>query len=174
MRRMRVYVAVPLTHDRDRERAQYICESLRGAGFEATSPWVAEEDAKQALIPQEVYDRDVLAVAVSDAVVAEVSVPSLGIGMELMVAVSKGMPIACLHEKGRTVSWMVLGAPGVHLVPYTLDCIDEGLKNTTTWLRSLPVVSSPKTFILRTNKEVSQCIKTYCIKTSRRNQSSRK
>jgi len=155
MRRMRVYVAVPLTHGRDRVRAQRICKTLTDAGFEVTSPWVAEEDAKQALTPQEVHDRDVLAVAASDAVVAEVSVPSLGIGIELMVAVSKGMPVACLHEKYRTVSWMVLGAPEVHLVPYTLDCIDEGLKNTTTWLRSLPLICSPKTFILRTNKEVS-------------------
>lgn len=155
MSRMRVYVAVPLTHDRYRERAQYICESLRDAGAEVTSPWVAEDDPKQALIPQEVYDRDVLAVAESDAVVAEVSAPSLGIGMEIMAALSKDIPIACLHEKGRTVSWMVLGAPGINFFTYTLDCIDEGMKNTTKWLRSLSSVSSPKTFILRTNKEVS-------------------
>lgn len=138
MSRMRVYVAVPLTHRRDILRAQQICEFLTNKGMEVTSPWVAEEDAKQALTPQEVYDRDVLAVAESDAVVAEVSVPSFGIGMELMVALSKGTPITCLYEKEKTISWMVLGANKINFITYTLDCIDEGLKKTTNWLQSLP------------------------------------
>ncbi len=155
MSRMRVYVAVPLTHRRDIKRAQQICEFLTNKDIEVASPWVAENDPKQGLDEKNVYDRDVLAVAASDAVIAEVSAPSFGIGMELMVAVSSGIPIACLHEKETDISWMVLGAPKVKPIPYTLDCIDDGLNETIMWLRSLPPVSSHKTFVLRTNKEIS-------------------
>ena len=154
MRRKRVYMAVPLTHRRDIKRAQQICEFLTNKGIEVTSPWVAEEDAKQALNPQEIYDRDVLAVAESDAVVAEVSAPSFGIGMELMVAVIKGIPIACLYEEGKNVSWMVLGAPRVNLVPYPPGGIDEGMRSTSAWLLSLRLSTIPKTLTLHTNAEV--------------------
>ena len=137
MRRKRVYVAIPLTHRRNRAEAQRICEFLTNQGVEVTSPWVAEEDAKQGLNAQEVYDRDVLAVAKSDAVVAEVSEPSLGIGMELMMALKTGIPTACLYEKGKSVSLMVLGAPKVYLVEYPSDGIDEGLRNMVAWLRQV-------------------------------------
>jgi hypothetical protein len=159
MSQTRVYVAVPLTHSRGKTRAQYICKFLTDAGFKVTSPWVARKDTKQALTPQGVYDRDVLAIAASDAVIAEVSVPSLGIGMELMVALSKGIPIVCLHEKGESVSWMVLGAPGVHIVSYPHGCLDQGMKNVSVWLLTLRLSSIPKKLILHTNREVPECTK---------------
>jgi hypothetical protein len=152
-RQKRVYVAVPLTHGRKRTRAQNICRFLRKEGLRVTSHWVAEKDAKQGLNKQAVYDRDVLAVAESDAVVAEVSEPSLGIGMELMVALTTGTPTAVLYEEGRSVSWMVLGAPGVHSVPYCSECIDESLENVAAWLHRLPLMSNPKRLFLNTNKE---------------------
>ena len=153
MRKKRVYVAVPLTHRRKLTQAQVICEFLRTENLHVTSPWVAEEDAKAGLTRPKVYDRDVLAVARSDAVVAEVSEPSHGIGMELMVALNTGTPVTCLYEEASRISWMVLGAPRVHLIPYPAGCIEEVLENVATWLRSLPQMSTPKNLFLNTNEE---------------------
>ena len=157
MRRIRVYVAVPLTHLRDRERAVRICKYLRVVDAEVMSAWVAEEDAKQGLTAQEVYTRDISAIGASDAMLVEVSAPSVGVGMEVMTALRAGIPIACLHEKGSRVSWMVLGAPGVHFIPYARGSIDEALVNTAVWLRSLRSVPTRRATDLQTNVDVPEC-----------------
>lgn len=139
MKQFRIYVAVPLTHRRNRERAQCICDFFRENGAEVISPWVAEKVPKQDLTtPEQVYQRDTYAVKLSNAMVADVSDPSLGVGMEIMLAQNKGIPIVCLHEQGINISWMVVGCPGVKLIPYSPGKIDEALKKTVLFLKLLP------------------------------------
>jgi len=135
MSQKRVYVAVPITHGCNRTLAERLIKFLEAEGMNVTSCWVAEEEPKEDLkTPEEVYCRDIAAVSASDAFVAEVSKPSLGIGMELMVAVNKGIPIVCLCENGSSISWMVRGIPSVKIVSYTLDCFDEALESVVDLL----------------------------------------
>ncbi len=51
----------------------------------------------------------------ADALIAEVSVPSHGVGYEIGFALDLGKPVLCLHEQGRAVSKMITGNPHPNL-----------------------------------------------------------
>ncbi len=57
---------------------------------------VGEED----LSDDEIYARDLDWLTSCDAVVAEVTTPSLGVGWEIGVAQERGIPVLCLHRPG--------------------------------------------------------------------------
>ncbi len=63
--------------------------------------------------PKEVYDVDKKRVQESDAMVAVVTLPSLGVGVELEWAASSGKSIVLMSEKESKVSRAILGLPGV-------------------------------------------------------------
>jgi 2'-deoxynucleoside 5'-phosphate N-hydrolase len=69
---------------------------------------------------QYIYDRDMAWLSACDLVVAEVSVPSLGVGYELGRAVAVGKPLLCLHRKtsARPLSAMIAGCPGIQKAIY--------------------------------------------------------
>jgi 2'-deoxynucleoside 5'-phosphate N-hydrolase len=72
-----------------------------------------------------IHDRDMAWLSGCDLVVAEVSVPSLGVGYELAHAVALKKPVLCLYrsESGRTLSAMIAGSPGIQTALYS--SIDE-------------------------------------------------
>ena len=71
-----------------------------------------EELGEQDLSDKEIYQRDLEWLESADAVIAEVTNPSLGVGYELGMAEKFGKPILCLYEdsnKKRKLSAMVSG-----------------------------------------------------------------
>jgi len=60
----------------------------------------------------EIHDRDLQWVRESDVVVAEVSVPSLGVGYEIGRAIEMGKPVLCLFKTGsdHSLSAMIAGS----------------------------------------------------------------
>lgn len=68
-----------------------------------------------------IHDRDMAWLSECDLVVAEVSMPSLGVGYELAQAVSLEKPVLCLYssENGRLLSAMIAGSPGIKAVQYS-------------------------------------------------------
>lgn len=72
------------------------------------------------MTPKEIYDRDVVWLKSSDLIVAEVSVPSLGIGYELGLAESLGKKIICLYDvnSNKTLSAMIEGNKNFEIVKY--------------------------------------------------------
>ncbi len=68
----------------------------------------------------EIYRRDVRNVRMCDFVIAEVSNPSLGVGMEIMLAIELQKPILMFHEADvGPISKMILGANGKVLLEYS-------------------------------------------------------
>ncbi len=63
------------------------------------------------LSPTEVYDKDVSLLKEADVIVAEVTVPSLGVGYEIGFAEAEKKKIVCLYREreGKQVSRMILG-----------------------------------------------------------------
>jgi nucleoside 2-deoxyribosyltransferase len=59
--------------------------------------------------PVEVYTRDLDWIESCQALVAEVSTPSHGVGYEIASALSKDKPVLCLHQDGSRVSKMLTG-----------------------------------------------------------------
>ncbi|HYF29238.1 MAG TPA: nucleoside 2-deoxyribosyltransferase [Candidatus Paceibacterota bacterium] len=69
---------------------------------------------------EEIFARDMAWVREADAIVAEVSTPSLGVGYELGQAVALGKPILCLFrpQEGKRLSAMVAGNPDLRIYEY--------------------------------------------------------
>jgi len=78
---------------------------------------VGEEELDDATI----YARDMGWLRQSDVVVAEVTVPSLGVGYEIAAAERLGIPVLCLFRpgEGRKLSAMLTGDPGLTIVEYS-------------------------------------------------------
>lgn len=68
----------------------------------------------------EIYERDMSWLNESDAVIAEVSAPSLGVGYELGQAEAMGKPILCLFDESgdARLSAMLSGNPRMTVVCY--------------------------------------------------------
>jgi len=60
---------------------------------------------------EEIFQRDVSWLGEADALVADVTAPSLGVGYEIGVAETLGKPILCLYrrQRGRRLSAMIAG-----------------------------------------------------------------
>jgi nucleoside 2-deoxyribosyltransferase len=67
------------------------------------------------LDPQAVYTRDVDWIRASDALIAEISVPSHGVGYEIGLALGIGKPVLAIYQQGRKVSKMISGNPDANL-----------------------------------------------------------
>jgi nucleoside 2-deoxyribosyltransferase len=70
--------------------------------------------------PEAVFDRDTAWLRACEAVIAEVSTPSHGVGFELAYALERGKPILCLAREGVRVSKMITGIrqPGFDFQTY--------------------------------------------------------
>jgi 2'-deoxynucleoside 5'-phosphate N-hydrolase len=68
-----------------------------------------------------IFDRDMSWLSASDVVVAEVSMPSLGVGYELGCAVALKKPVLCLYRPvaNRSLSAMIAGNPSIQVSEYT-------------------------------------------------------
>jgi len=121
---MNVYFSCSLTGGRNDE-AIYgaIVAHLLRRGHEVPTAHLAEPDVmelERVVDPAEVYARDTTWIDGCDAVVAEVSTPSHGVGYEIAYALGRGKPVLCCFRRGARVSKMILGnsSPGLRLLEY--------------------------------------------------------
>jgi 2'-deoxynucleoside 5'-phosphate N-hydrolase len=86
---------------------------------------------------QDIYTRDMEWVREADAVIAEVSTPSLGVGYELGQAEAMGKPILCLYrpQDGKRLSAMLAG--NAYLTVATYTNIPEASEAVRSFLQSL-------------------------------------
>jgi len=112
---MMIYFACSITGGREYEGVyQELIAALLADGHDVPTAHLAESTvmAQEAVIaPREVYARDVNWIRSSRSLVAEVSVPSHGVGYEIGLALAHGKPVLCLHQEGRKVSKMISGNP---------------------------------------------------------------
>jgi len=115
---MKIYLAVPLAYNRDQLLASALAESLERLDHEITSKWVLDKDPSWGLSPSQIADRDFGALEGSDALVAEISTPSHGVGMEIEFAVTKDKTVVCLKRPDARVSGLIAGTPSITIVTY--------------------------------------------------------
>ena len=80
------------------------------------------QTGEQNLSDKEIYQRDLEWLESADAVIAEVTNPSLGVGYELGIAEKLGKPILCLYDDSdhnRTLSAMISGNHKIMTFCYT-------------------------------------------------------
>ena len=87
--------------------------------------------------PREVYDRDVNWIRACDALIAEVSVPSHGVGYEIGFALEQGKPVLCLAQKGISVSKMITGNPHPSLQVRFYPDVSRGIAMICEFLENI-------------------------------------
>lgn len=94
------------------ETYRFMFDTLEEAGAEVLCWYVADpelEKVEMRMTEEEIYTRDMNLLVKSDALIAEVTVPSTGVGYEICRALAQGIPVLCLYSQNAAVSAMILG-----------------------------------------------------------------
>ena len=97
-----------------------------------------EQTGEQNLSDKEIYERDLEWLESADAVIAEVTNPSLGVGYELGIAEKLGKPVLCLFDDSdhnRTLSAMISGNHKITTFRYT--SLDQAKEEIISFIHSL-------------------------------------
>lgn len=129
---MNIYFACSITGGREFESVyQAIVRALTEKGHGVPTAHLAETGigAVEAVIdPNEVYERDVNWIRGCDILIAEISVPSHGVGYEIGFALGIGKPVLALYQDGRKVSKMISGNPNANLTVKSYRDIPDALQ----------------------------------------------
>lgn len=110
---MDLYFSCSLTGGRQDQPAYAgLVRHLQGLGHRVLTAHLADEAVLAAdaeLAPEAVFERDTAWLRASDALIAEVSTPSHGVGFEIAYALERGKPVLCLAREGLRVSKMLTG-----------------------------------------------------------------
>jgi len=121
---MNIYFSCSITGGRnDQKNYQDIVSALEAAGHVVPTAILADPhilDYEAATPAEEVYERDIAWLDECDAVVAEISTPSHGVGYEIAYALEKDKPVICGYQAGKRVSKMLSGNnhPRITLIEY--------------------------------------------------------
>jgi nucleoside 2-deoxyribosyltransferase len=138
---LKIYFSCSLTGGRQDEAAYgAIVDHLLAAGHEVLTAHLARPEVmelEQVVEPGEVYQRDIEWIQECDALVAEVSTPSHGVGYEIAYALERGRPVLCCARRGARVSKMLTGnsSPGLRLIVYGGN--DEAVRAVDAFLKAV-------------------------------------
>ena len=122
---MNLYFSCSLTGGRSHESTYgSIVDHLLSLGHEVPTAHLARPEVmsqERVIDPDEVYVRDTTWVRECDALIAEVSTPSHGVGYEIAYALQHAKPVLCCYQAGAKVSKMITGnhSPGMEVRSYT-------------------------------------------------------
>jgi nucleoside 2-deoxyribosyltransferase len=123
---MNIYFACSITGGREFESVyQLITRALEEDHHHVPTAHLARTGvaSMEAVIdPIDIYTRDTTWIRECDVLIAEVSVPSHGVGYEIGYALGLGKPVLALYQQGRKVSKMISGNPDPSL---SVKCYDS-------------------------------------------------
>ena len=102
---MNIYFACSITGGREFESVyQDITRALLADGHEVPTAHLADPGVKA-----RVFERDTAWIRGCDALVAEVSTPSHGVGFEVAYALNLNKAVCCVYREGQNISKMLTG-----------------------------------------------------------------
>ena len=129
---MNIYFACSITGGREYEPVyQSIVRALVEEMHEVPTAHLAETgvmSVEAVIHPKEVYERDVAWIRACDVLIAEVSIPSHGVGYEIGFALGLGIPVLALYQGGRKVSKMISGNSDPTLTVRVYQTPDEAIQ----------------------------------------------
>ena len=138
---MNIYFACSITGGREFESVyQSIVRALTEAGHEVPTAHLAETgitSVEAGIHPNDVYERDVAWIRACDVLIAEVSVPSHGVGYEIGFALGIGKPVLALYQRGRKVSKMISGNPDSLLTVRLYQTSSEAVQTIGVFLAKI-------------------------------------
>ncbi|HND47363.1 MAG TPA: nucleoside 2-deoxyribosyltransferase [Anaerolineales bacterium] len=136
---MNIYFACSITGGRELESFyQQFVAALEADGHVIPTSHLAQSEAMEGermLTPVDVYERDVKWVRECDVLIAEVGVPSHGVGYEIGYALNAGKPVLCLAQNGRRVSKMITGNSALEMKTYST--LEEAITLARNFLSSI-------------------------------------
>jgi nucleoside 2-deoxyribosyltransferase len=126
---MNIYFSCSITGGRnDQKNYHDIVSALEAAGHVVLTailadPHILEYEAATSAV--EVYQRDIDWLNECDAVVAEISTPSHGVGYEIAYALEKDKPVICGYQAGKRVSKMLTGNSHSQINVLEYDRVEE-------------------------------------------------
>lgn len=110
---MNIYFSCSITGGRNEEIVyQAIVHALNEEGHTVPTAHLASPEvlSLEAVVdPVEVFERDIAWIDNAQAVIAEVSTPSHGVGYEIAYALNLGKPVLCCYLQDKPVSKMITG-----------------------------------------------------------------
>ncbi len=152
-----VYLSGPIIHTDLRKDDFYrlIIDFLKSQDISVFAPQFLAP-----LTPAEIYQRDVSNIRTCNILIGEVSNPSLGVGMEIMLAIDLGKPVLLFRNKSaEKLSRMVSGASGKVLFEYeNLNEVREFIGGLN--LKNLEVKSCPRctSHIAERTNDMLRCV----------------
>ena len=117
---MKIYFSCSITGGRADEGVyQLLVAEMLRLGIEVPTAHLSEPgvvDLEKVVDAGEIYHRDMNWLKECDAVVAEVSTPSHGVGYEIALALTLGKPVLCCFRQGRKISKIITGNDSPTLV----------------------------------------------------------
>ncbi len=122
---MKIYFSGSIRGGRDHaEWYDFIVESLKEYG-RVNSEFVADKSLTSYghidLKDKDIYERDLELIKESEIVIADVTVPSLGVGYEIAYAEKLNKKIFCIYHQieDKRISAMIAGSPHLKVFPYS-------------------------------------------------------
>ncbi len=121
---MKIYFSGSIRGGREYQEFYDVIVSELSKHGEVLSEFVADKSltsyGSKDMNDEEIYNRDVKLLEESDIVIADISVPSLGVGYEIAYAEKLGKKVFCLYHKteGKKVSAMIVGNKSFTILPY--------------------------------------------------------
>jgi 2'-deoxynucleoside 5'-phosphate N-hydrolase len=135
---MDIYFSCSLTGGRqDQPMYAAMVAHLQVLGHRVLTAHLADETVLAAdgeLSPETVFERDTALLRDCDAVIAEVSTPSHGVGFEVAYALERGKPVLCLARAGVRVSKMLTGIRRPDFSFGTYDTAEEAIAHMEAFL----------------------------------------
>lgn len=126
---MKIYFSGAISAGRDNLPIyQHIVQRLKLQGHNVLSSHVADPqalDQEKDALPRYIFERDVAWVDECEAMIAEVSTPSTGVGYEYGHAIHLGKPVLCVYRSGVRMTKMVTGNPASNLQVAAYSSEDE-------------------------------------------------
>lgn len=144
---MKIYFACAIVGGRQDEAIyQKIVNALLEDGHDVPTAlnagpgWQTLEGSPE---PSEVYQRDLAWIDDSDALIAEVSTPSHGVGYEIGYALNQKKPVLCIYRRGVRVSKMLTGntMAGLRILDY--GDVDQAIQLVRDFLKAFEPLPKP-------------------------------
>ena len=138
---MNIYFSCSITGGRNEEAIyQALVSEILALGHEVPTAHLSSPDVmlmETVVDSVEIFERDMVWLRGCDAVVAEVSSPSHGVGYEVAYGLNLGKPVLCLYQRGKRVSKIITGNTTPGLVRCEYSNLDEALAFLRQFLQEL-------------------------------------
>jgi hypothetical protein len=138
---MQIYFSCSLTGGRDDQPVyRRLVQALLDDGHNVPTAHLADTnlpDTETTVDAKDVFLRDSSWVKDCDALIAEVTTPSHGVGYEIALAEFTGKPVFLCFRKGVQVSKMLLGNPSPLFIIHAYTSAEDAVENMRVFLNQV-------------------------------------